>query len=121
MLSRAVLTCHEELRVGVEINVHLQALCGFDVLDVCGELICLCGVSLGGSTVVFCAGIGGSATCDVPDVWPVTVDVNAGTRGAGVGLAVLAPETVSCLGVDEAWDFVRFKDEHGHLWSYRLR
>lgn len=33
---------------------------------------------------------------------PVAVDVAADARGARVGLAVLAPETVAGLGVDEA-------------------
>lgn len=54
------------------------------------------------------AGVGGGAErVGVPAELPVTVDVAADTGGAaGAGLAVLAPQTVGNLAVDETWESV---------------
>ena len=96
------------LAVRVPVNVQLDTgtvtqLTGksvkASVLGAVGRLDTLVGLGAGVG--------GGTERVGVPAELPVTVDVAADTGGAaGAGLAVLAPQTVGNLAVDETWESV---------------
>lgn len=100
--ARVAVGGHEELRVGVEVDEELQALRGLGLGQPGGEGSGLGGVAGRGALEVLGAGVGGGAAGDGPLVGPVAVDVVAEAAAAGGGLAVLAPQAVGGLGVDEA-------------------
>jgi hypothetical protein len=87
----------------VPVNEELDALVPLGGLEEVGEGGSLGGVALGLALVVVSAGVGRSAARDRPLVRPVAVDVAANAAAARVGLAVLAPEAVVGLSVDETW------------------
>ena len=97
-----MLTRHEELRVGVVVNVQLQTLRVLGLLQKGGEGLGLGGVAGADAAKVVGAGVGRGATGDVPLVRPVAVDVVAEAVAARGGLAVLAPHAVGRLRVLEA-------------------
>ena len=84
------------------VNVQLDALRRLDAGEPGGESGRLEGVALLSTLVVFGARAGRGTARDGPLVGPVTVDIAADAATARVGLAVLAPEAVVGLGVDEA-------------------
>lgn len=70
-----VLTGHEELRVGVIVDVKLEALGRLDLLDVGREGLELDRVARSSTFVVFSTGIGRCASWDIPLEIPVSVDI----------------------------------------------
>lgn len=70
-----VLTGHEELRVGVIVDVKLEALGRLDLLDVGRKGLELDRVASSGTFEVFSTGIGRCASWDIPLVVPVSVDI----------------------------------------------
>ncbi len=85
------------------VNVELNALAVGEGLGEGHECLVFCRVAGGQALVSLVAGVGGGAVGEFPLVWPVAVDICSDTGLAGAGLAVLAPEAVVGLGVDEAW------------------
>lgn len=75
----------------MEIHVKLEALAVLDLEKKGGEGLSLRGIRCCLATVIFVAGVIGSATGDVPLIIPVAVDVAANTAVAGVRLPVLPP------------------------------
>lgn len=90
------------LAVAVPVDVQLDAPAGGQSRSEGGQAAHLGRVAGGLALVGLVAGVGGRAARDGPLVGPVAVDVGADAALAGPGLAVLAPETVGCLRVDEA-------------------
>lgn len=70
-----VLTGHEELRVGVIVDVKLETLGRLDLLDVGRKGLELDRVASSGTFEVFSTGIGRCASWDIPLVIPVSVDI----------------------------------------------
>lgn len=90
----------DELAEGVPVDVPLDAGAG-EGLDVADEGLVLGGITGGDTAVGLGAGVGGGAAGDGPLVGPVAVHVGADAGAGRAALAVLAPETVVGLGVDE--------------------
>lgn len=91
------------LAVRVPVDVEPDALVGLELLSKSDEGRVLGGVTGGDALVGLGARAGGGAPRELPLVGPVAVDVGSDARGAGAGLAVLAPEALVGLGVDEAF------------------
>lgn len=92
------------------VNVELQPLARLDLLQEVREISRLRGVERSRPLVGIIARIGGCTTGSRPLDIPVPVDVAADALASGVGLAVLAPETLVGLRVDEAVWIDRRKD-----------
>lgn len=92
---------HEELRVRVPVNVQLQPLGGLDGGKLGNQALGLWSVTGSLSLEVLCARVGRGTAGDGPLVWPVAVDVVAQTAAAGGGLAILAPQAIGGLSVEE--------------------
>lgn len=84
------------------INKQLQALGSLDLVQGSSKGGSLGSVALLGTLVVLGARGSGSTARGGPLDGPVAVDVAAYAGGAGVGLAVLAPQAGGGLGEDEA-------------------
>ena len=97
----ALLTGHEELGVGVEVDEDLETLAFRKAAKEFGVRLGFGGVALRGTTEGFVAGVRRGAW-SFPLVRPVAVEVDASALGALVGLTVLAPHAVSLLGENEA-------------------
>ncbi len=91
------------LPVAVPVDVELDAFVGSEGGGEGREGLHLGRVAGGLAFVGLGAGGRGGAAGELPLVGPVAVDVGADAGLTGAGLAVLAPETVVGLGVDEAW------------------
>ena len=92
----------DQLAEGVPVDVPLDAGSAAKGVDVRDEGPVLGGVTLGLAAVGLVARVGGGTAGDGPLVGPVTVHVSADAALASAALAVLAPETVTGLGVHEA-------------------
>lgn len=102
--SGAVKSVREEdvLAEAVPVDVELDTLAVLESLGEGDESLVLGGVAGREALVGLAALVGRGAAGELPLVRPVAVDVGAYARRAGAGLAVLAPETIVGLGVDEA-------------------
>lgn len=93
------LTRHEELRVRMNIDEHLQALSTLDAVKLSGENLGLWSISSSETLEVIGARVGGSSSGYIPFVGPVAVDVMAKAGRARSGLTILTPETLIGLGI----------------------
>lgn len=91
------------LAVRVPVDVEADAAAVLEGGGEGGQGSDLGGVAGGEALVGLGAGRGGGAAGEGPLVVPVAVLVGADAGLAGAGLAVLAPEAVVGLGVDESW------------------
>jgi hypothetical protein len=86
----------------VDVEVKPDTLSVSEGVHLCHETLVLRGIARSLSLVGLRARRCRGSACDFPLVWPVAVDVATDTAARADGLAVLAPETVGGLRVDEA-------------------
>jgi len=89
------------LSVRVNIEVQANALRVLERLNLGGKPTILRCISGCLALVSFRARVGASSAGKLPLVRPVAIDVSANAAVSADGLAVLAPETIRCLGVDK--------------------
>jgi hypothetical protein len=90
------------LSVRVNIKVQTNALRVLERQDLGSKAFVLRCISGCLALVGLRAWVSASTAGELPLVRPVAVDVSADAAVSADGLAVLAPETISCLGVDES-------------------
>lgn len=100
--NREIRTPEDVLSVGVDVKVQSDALAVTEGVHLCHEPLVFRRVARSQSLVCLRARRGRCSASNFPLVGPVAVDVATNTAAGADGLAVLAPETVGCLGVDEA-------------------
>lgn len=92
------------LAVAVEVDEVLDAVGLLDLLSPLDEGGDLGRVARREAAIRLSARVVGGAARVLPVVRPVAVAVGSNAGRVGTGLAVLSPEAVVGLGVDEAWD-----------------
>ena len=90
------------LSIRVDVKIQADATRVLERLNLCDETAVLGCVTCSLALVCLGAGAGASSTGGRPLVRPVAVDISTDTALSTDGLAVLAPETISCLCVDKS-------------------
>lgn len=96
-MGECILTSHDDLRVGVVIDVQFQTLCVLDLLKETRERLSFGSIAGAPPTEVLSTGVVGRAAANIPFVRPITVDVVAQTATTRGRLAVFAPHAVGGL------------------------